>query len=154
MERTGIPALKGVWIGTLEYRDYQDDSRQRLATILRITPLLDGKFSFRYVYDDGPKKVIQSTDLITIESGKYTEKPEDGEATARALEGLERLAPDGTGTLVLRGENIDNGVRVATRTTVRIGKATLSFRKEFQGPGGKWEFRNEYKLVRVSQPGK
>ncbi|MBC8065116.1 MAG: hypothetical protein H7Y17_09820 [Chlorobia bacterium] len=148
-------ALRGPWVGTLEYRDYQSGDRVRVATMLRITPASDGKtFVFRYIYDDGPSKIIESKSDVIIDGSTYSVKPADEAATVYRLSGLEKVKADGTGTLTLDGDGTENGAKVVVRVTVRVQRDSLTFLRESKLEGKDWAFRNEYRFSRVVQPKK
>ena len=148
--------LIGGWVGTLEYRDYSDDSREKLGTLLRIYKHEgDDRLVFRYVYDDGPHKVVQDEDLVQIDEAKnsYVQFSSDGKESDRyAITGLAGLTDGGFGTFLLSGKGTENGVSVVVRETFRIQSDCLDILRESKLPGKSWLFRHEFSFKRVTQP--
>ena len=146
-------ALQGGWVGTLEYRDYSDNSRVKLGTLLRISKSkTDNRFVFRYVYDDGPKKVVQDEDHIDVDDAKgdYVIYSSDGKESDRySIANSRNLNSLGYGSFVLLGKATENGVAVEIRETFKIQAKTLDILRESKVPGKSWLFRHEYKLNRV-----
>ena len=154
---TELPhALIGSWVGTLEYRDYSDDSREKLGTLLRIYKHEgDDRLVFRYVYDDGPHKVVQDEDLVQIDEAKnsYVQFSSDGQESDRySITGLAGLTDGGFGTFSLTGKGTENGVSVEVRETFRIQSDSLDILRESKLPGKAWLFRHEFSFKRVIQP--
>ena len=62
-------ALASDWAGFLEYRDYSEPptstKRVQLPTWLSIAPTSAGQ-SWHYIYDDGPNKTAEETDLVAF----------------------------------------------------------------------------------------
>ncbi len=148
-----IPAFAGSWVGTLEYRDYSDDSREKLGTLLRVyRPKGARGWVFRYVYDDGPKKVVQDSETISLDwvSHRYVITSEDGKETdGYDLDGS-KLKTDGTGTLLLTGKGTENRVEVDIRTTMTITADHLDILRESRLKGQEFKFRHEYKFSLVA----
>jgi hypothetical protein len=146
------PAFVGSWVGTLEYRDYSDDSREKLGTLLRIyQPKGSSDWVFRYVYDDGPKKVVQESEMISLDwaNHKYILTSEDGkEKDSYDLDGR-GLKVDGTGTLVMTGKGSENRVDVDIRTTMKITRNHLDIQRQSRLKGQRFKFRHEYSFSRV-----
>jgi hypothetical protein len=107
----------GQWAGTLDYRDYGDDSRAVLPTLLQGRAMV-----LDFTYDDGPGKTVTSREIwqpdadgagLTIRSGK--------DASHFAISEWRQLA-DGSQTLVLDGKGRDNDRPVLKRLVVtRLG---------------------------------
>jgi hypothetical protein len=148
--------LLGSWVGTLEYRDYSDNSRQKIATLLRIYADKEGRgLIFRYVYDDGPTKVIQDQDLVSVDEQKalYSISSPDGKSGSDyTVTGLKDLHPDGTGTLILLGKGTENNAAVDVREKLQIQRNRFTILRESKLPGQSFLFRHEYDFVRVSAP--
>lgn len=149
-------AMLGTWIGTLEYRDYSNDSRERLPTLLRVSRVEGGSsVAFRYVYDDGPNKVVQDKDIISVDEAKSTysiQSPDGKSKDDYEAKTLRRLRPDGTGKLILFGKATENGAAVEIRETITIERLKLDILRESKLPGEPFKFRHEYAFTRVDQP--
>ncbi len=146
------PAFVGSWVGTLEYRDYSDDSREKLGTLLRIyRPKGSSSWVFRYVYDDGPKKVLQESQTVTLDwtHHKYVSTSEDGKDIDTYDVDGSNLKPDGTGTIVLRGKGTENRLPVEIRQTLTISDNHLDILRESQIKGQEFKFRHRYSFTRV-----
>jgi hypothetical protein len=147
------PAFGGSWVGTLEYRDYSDNSLVKLGTLLRITqPKGTADWVFRYVYDDGPKKVVQDSDTISLDWTKrtYVVTSEDGKEIDPYKIDRSGLKADGTGTLILSGEGTENQITVEVRTTIKITRDHLDILRETRPKGQEFKFRHEYSFARVA----
>ena len=148
------PAFSGSWVGTLEYRDYSDDSKQKLGTLLRIyRPKGSTAWVFRYVYDDGPHKVVQESEMVSVDwvRHKYVAVSDDGKETnTYDLDGV-ALNANGLGKLVLSGPGTENHVQVDIRETLTIAGNLLDILRESRIPGQAFKFRHEYAFVRVSE---
>ena len=151
-------ALLGNWIGTLEYRDYSDNSRVKLPTMLR-NSRTKGEVSvtMRYVYDDGPEKVVQDKDIVTLDeaASNYVIRSADGKSTdSYQVNGLNRLRADGTGKLILIGKATENDAPVEVRETITLDATRLDILRETKLAGRSFLFRHEYVFSRVVQPKK
>jgi hypothetical protein len=146
-------ALVGDWVGVLEYRDYQSDGRVKLPTWLDVRSEGQG-LRFHYVYDDGPTKVVQESELATFDADKatYTVLSKPGEAeTVYTIAGLEKLK-SGRGTLILTGAGTDNDRAVEVRTTLKIGRNVVEMLRETRLPGEEFKFRHVYTFTRKAVP--
>lgn len=139
-----VSALSGRWTGTLDYRDYGNDSRTTLPTIL----VSDGQ-TLDWVFDDGPGKTVRSSERwqvddagrsLTIAGGG---KPETWQvAEARASETGDRA------TLVLEGSATENGRTVMARKILTREKARLRITKMTRAAGEPFLMRQSYELRR------
>lgn len=147
-------ALLGSWVGTLEYRDYSDNSRQRLGTLLNVSrDKASGRLVFRYVYDDGPKKVVQESEQLEVDEANstYTVFPSDKKApNVYAIEGLKKLKATGFGTIHLFGKATENDAAVEIRETISIGAEKFSILRESKLPGQSFLFRHQFVFTRVN----
>ncbi len=146
-------AMVGNWTGVLEYRDYQSDGRVKLPTWLEIKTEGQG-LRFHYIYDDGPAKVVDEMELVTVDGGKatYTVVSKPGEAgTVYAIAGLEGLK-SGRGKLILTGPGKENDRAVEVRTTLRITRNLLEILRETRLPGEEFKFRHAYTFTRAAVP--
>jgi hypothetical protein len=147
--------LLGSWIGTLEYRDYSDDFRERLGTLLRVSKdETSGRLVFRYVYDDGPNKVVQDSEQIDIDldHAKYSIFAPDSPTSDDYTIQSKRLKPDGTGAFVLIGKAKENSASVDIRETITLSKDRLRILRESKLPGQDFKFRHEFMFTRVTAP--
>ncbi len=151
-------ALLGNWIGTLEYRDYSDNSRVKLPTMLRISRTKsDNSVTMRYVYDDGPDKIVQDKDLVSLDETalSYTIRSADGKSTdVYQVQGLKKLQSSGLGTLILSGKATENDAPVEVRETITLNSTSLDILRETKPVNGSFQFRHEYLFARVVQPKK
>ena len=146
-------AIVGSWTGVLEYRDYSSNERVKLPTWLEVQP--EGQaLRLKYVYDDGPTKVVQDAELVTIDAAKATytvlSKPGEG-AEVSSITGLDGLK-SGRGTLMLTGTGTENGHAVDVRTTLHIGRNILEILRETRVPGEEFKFRHAYTFTRSTAP--
>src|SRR6476660_5789783 len=74
-------AFLGKWTGTLEYRDYRSDRRITLPVTLAVSATATNALTFAYEYDDGPGKMVRSTDRITIDPAAQTYRIQNGDGT-------------------------------------------------------------------------
>ena len=146
-------ALNGAWVGALEYRDYSNNSRVVLPTILDIQQRAGtAELSLHYIYDDGPTKVVQDTEIVTVNvaTATYTVVSDGGKQTDKdSLVGTAAFLKVGAGTLVRSGTGKENGKPVDVRTTMTISPGSLTILKETRVVGGAYQFRDQYQLVRV-----
>ncbi|MDP9049927.1 MAG: hypothetical protein M3O31_04275 [Acidobacteriota bacterium] len=150
-------ALAGMWVGTLEYRDYSEpaESRKRvkLPTWLSVE-LAPGGLRFRYTYDDGPTKVVTDEEVVRIDTlaAHYETLGADGKvADSYSIAGLDALR-EGRGVLMLTGKGTENDATVDVRTTLRIGRNILEMTRETAAAGQPMSFRHAYTLVRSTVP--
>jgi hypothetical protein len=146
-------ALMGSWVGTLEYRDYSDNSRQRLGTLLTVSrDKATGRLVCRYVYDDGPNKVVQESEQVEIDwaGAKYRVFGSEGKPpTEYSVEGLAKLSTAGYGRLRLSGKATENDKPVDIRETVTLSADRFTMLRESKLPGADYLFRHQFTFVRV-----
>jgi hypothetical protein len=145
-------AFAGQWAGHLEYRDYSNDKRVKLPTELDASLSPDGRsVAWSFVYQDGPGKVVKSTETLTIdpEAGRFTFLSEDGSRKDEyQVAGLSEFSTSGQGTLVLTAPGEENGKTVDVRKTITLTPGTLTILKETRLPGAEFLFRNQYTFTR------
>lgn len=146
-------ALAGAWVGALEYRDYSSNARVFLPTILDIRKAKDRSFLFlHYIYDDGPTKVVQDNETVSVDTAAatYTTVSSDGKQTDKnSVAGVDAFLKAGHGRLVRSGMGKENGKTVDIRTTLTVFPDSLTILKETRPQGGEFQFRDQYKLMRV-----
>ena len=136
-------ALKGDWAGTLDYRDYSDDSRETLPTLMQS----DGAM-LSWTFDDGPGKTVRSSETwvfdatgqaLTITAGKNA--PDHW----RVLEA--HTSADGASlTIVLEGESTENGRSVIARKVLTRDGNRLRMTKQTRVSGEPFLMRQSYEL--------
>jgi hypothetical protein len=153
-------ALLGDWVGVLEYRDYSEPptstKREVLPTWLSIADAEPGKtLKWHYVYDDGPTKVVEETDIVTFDpiASSYAESDDGKPAQVFKATGYETLRT-GRGTLELTGTGTDNGKPSETRVTVRIDRNLISIVEETRpaGTSDSFVFRHAFRFTRATAP--
>lgn len=146
-------ALTGAWVGALEYRHYSSNARVFLPTILDIRRVKNSpSLALHYIYDDGPAKVVQDNETVTIDPAMatYTIVSADGKETNKdTLMGGSAFRKSRRGRLVRLGKGEENGKAVDVRTTLTVSADSLTILKETGPPGGSLVFRDKYRLTRV-----
>lgn len=108
--------------------------------------------ALHYIYDDGPTKVAQDTETVTVDpaAATYTVVSEDGKETTKdSLVGAGALLKTHRGTLVRFGKGTENGKAVDVRTTLTVAADRLTILKETRPLAGTFQFRDQYTLRRV-----
>ena len=146
-------ALAGAWVGALEYRDYSSNARVFLPMILDIRRTKGApSLTLHYIYDDGPTKVVQDTEIVAIDPSAaiYTTISGDGkETTKETIIGLEAFLKSRRGRLVRYGAGKESGKEVEVQTTLTVSPTTLTILRETRPSGGAFQFRDQYTLTRV-----
>jgi hypothetical protein len=140
-------ALDGSWSGVLEYADYRSDRRVQLATQLTAGASDAGRMlTMDYVYTEpnGENVTWQGVHRIDMTTGRYVMGSDTFDVGM--VEGF--VSPAG-GRMVMTGTVMDNDRPEPVRHTITLSGDTLRMLKETRSP---WQFRNEYRLVRVSKP--
>jgi hypothetical protein len=134
-------ALAGNWAGTLDYRDYGNDSRTALPTLLSVTGL-----ALAWTFDDGPGKTVRSGERWSFTpDGKTMLVTEGRRRETMAVSELCR-SPDGALTLVLDGKGHENGKPVTIRTVLTRDKAVLRITRMSRTTGQPFIMRHSYQL--------
>jgi hypothetical protein len=153
-------ALLGDWVGVLEYRDYSQPAtstkREVLPTWLSISDAEAGKtLSWHYVYDDGPTKVVEETDIVNFDpaGSAYSESDNGKAVTTFVVAGYDTLR-SGRGTLVLTGAGTDNDKPSQTRITMLVGRNLLTILEETRpaGSNDSFVFRHAFRFTRATAP--
>jgi hypothetical protein len=148
------PAV-GMMRGELEYRDYQDNSRQVLPTWHHLAPIgTSGAFRERTVYDDGPGNTIYSSDVLRVTPTRWleganalTHTPRDTAAPYRIISATPR---SGAVVYVFEGPGVDDRKRVEFRFTATVSPTLFRRVKEFRlSPDQPWSYRHEYRFWRA-----
>lgn len=135
--------LAGDWTGTLDYRDYSDDTRETLPTLMQS----DGAV-LAWTFDDGPGKTVRSSErwafdasgqMLTITSGSNA--PDQW----RVVES--RASGEGDSiTIVLEGESLENGRTVIARKILTRDGNRLRITKQACVAGEPFLMRQSYEL--------
>lgn len=138
-------ALAGNWAGTLDYRDYGNDGRVTLPTLMQANGL-----SIAWTFDDGPGKTVKDSErwsfspdgrALTITSGKSSE--------AMVVAELRR-SPSGALTLVADGSGTENGRKVIVRTILTRSGDQLRLTRMSRTSGQPFIMRHSYQLRPVA----
>jgi C-terminal processing protease CtpA/Prc len=135
-------ALSGRWTGTLDYRDYGNDSRATLPAILQS----NGK-SFDWTFDDGSGKTVRSSESWNFDpSGQSLTIIGSGRTEIwRVVEA--RSANNGEMiTLVLEGDTFENGGIVIARKILTRESGRLRLTKMTRLAGEPFLMRQSYEL--------
>lgn len=138
-------AVRGSWSGVLEYADYRSNRRVQLPT--RLTAVADGgMLTLDWVYTEPSGETVTSRAVhqVDVAAGRYVM-----ESDTFRIEVLKGFALAGGGRMVLAGTVIDNDRPEPARYGFTLQGDTLRLLKETRSP---WQFRNEYRLVRVAAP--
>jgi hypothetical protein len=158
VERAVERALTGAWAGYLEYRDYSEPAastkRVQLPTWLDVSPTAGG-LSLHYIYDDGPGKVVDETEQLSVNAARrtYTTTAAGHLPEVCGVEGYDKLR-DGLGKLVLTCGGTDDGKPSEQRLTVSIRRNIVEWLLETRpaGTSGDFAFRHLYRLTRAEPP--
>ncbi|GAA3763376.1 hypothetical protein [Terriglobus aquaticus] len=152
-------ALRGDWVGVLEYRDYSEPptstKRVDLPTWLSVTSDGEGKQTWHYVYDDGPNKTVDEIEAVTFDPAReqYTAVDNGKPAQTFHVAGYSALK-GGRGTLTLTGSGTDSGKPAEIREMMTIRRNLLEVLEETRSAGSQdaFAFRHLYRLVRREAP--
>ena len=134
-------ALAGNWAGTLDYRDYGNDSRVTLPTLMTANGL-----SIAWTFDDGPGKTVHASQSwsftpdgksLVIKGGKSSE--------IMAIAELWRSA-NGSVTLVADGSGEENGRTVMVREILTRDGPVLRLTRMSRTAGQPFIMRHSYQL--------
>ena len=134
-------AWAGNWAGTLDYRDYGNDQRTSLPTLLTAQGLV-----LAFTYDDGPGKTVRAAQrwaftpdgkAVTISSGKHMETLAVSEF---------RRSPGGAITLVLDGSGVENGQNMLVREILTRDGPVLRLTRMSRSAGQPFIMRHSYQL--------
>jgi hypothetical protein len=150
-------ALRGSWVGVLEYRDYSEPAgstkRVDLPTWLTISG--DAAQSWHYIYDDGPAKTVQEDDNVLFDSakGSFSEAANGKPAQVFRVDGFNGLRA-GRGTLQMVGSGTDSGKPAEIHLVLNIKRNLLELLEEVRPTGSTepYAFRHIYRMVRAQAP--
>ena len=137
----------GRWAGTLEYQDYGADRRVKIPVKLTITASGTDRARWLFSYDD-LGTTVSSDETHRWAAGTYTVTTA-GQPTIQTFKSTTFAAlakPGGQATLL--GSELENGVKVQVRRTLRLSAKTLVTLTETREPGGAYRFRNQSTYTR------
>ena len=134
-------ALAGNWAGTLDYRDYGNDSRTSLPTLLNAAGL-----ALAWTFDDGPGKTVRSSERWSFTPNGKTMLVTAGQRRETMAVSELRRSPDGALTLVLDGKGDENRKPVMIRTILTRDKAVLRITRMSRTTGQPFIMRHSYQL--------
>lgn len=134
-------ALAGNWAGTLDYRDYGNDQRTSLPTLMTATGL-----QLAFTFDDGPGKTVRSTDTWSVTpDGKSLVIGHEKSRETMAIAELRRSA-NGSVTLVAEGSGKENGRTVMVREILTRDGPVLRLTRMSRSAGQPFIMRHSYQL--------
>ncbi len=148
-------ALVGRWLGKLEYRDYSNDARVVLPTLLVVTPAASGAgVTFAYTYDDGngtSGKIVRDREDVLVDAHAVTlvTHGDDGGIHASQIDDVIGFTDAPTGKLVVLGVGTENDKPVQTRTTYAINRDAFTIVLETHATGVDYAFRHRYAFSRL-----
>jgi len=137
-------ALTGIWTGTLDYRDYGDDSR----AVLPVSASVQG-LRLAFSYDDGPGKTVTGRarwQLRHHDGADWLRTDADG-PEARIVQ-FDVEPGSGDLTLVADGPIRENDAPRLARTILTRRGDTLRITKLTRAPGEPFLMRDSYELRR------
>uniref|UniRef100_UPI00286E8FA9 S41 family peptidase n=1 Tax=Sandarakinorhabdus sp. TaxID=1916663 RepID=UPI00286E8FA9 len=134
-------ALAGNWAGTLDYRDYGNDQRTTLPTLMTA----DGP-TLGWTLDDGPGKTVRSRQnwSFTPDGKSLTIAGEKSRETLAVTE--LRRSPTGVVTLVADGNGEENGRTVMVREILTRDGPVLRLTRMSRSVGQPFIMRHSYQL--------
>ncbi|SEB59848.1 hypothetical protein [Terriglobus roseus] len=150
-------ALRGSWVGVLEYRDYSEPvgSTKRVDLPTWLTISGDTALSWHYIYDDGPTKTVQEDDNVLFDTTKrsFSEASNGKPAQVFRVDGFEGLKA-GRGTLQMVGSGTDSGKPAEIHLTMTVRRNLLEILEEVRPTGSTepYAFRHLYRMVRAKSP--
>ena len=136
-------ALAGDWSGTLDYRDYRDDTRETLPTLMQS----DGQ-SLAWTFDDGPAKTVRSAEVWALDPAGKTVSISSGSKQLGLWNVVEaRSSADGSSlTIVLDGATEENGRALIARKTLTRDGSRLRITTQTRAVGEPFMMRNSHDL--------
>jgi len=140
-----LTTLQGAWVDYLEYP--KGDKRTRLATMLRVTTLGDGRSAaMRFVYDEGPLSIMEDKHTVHLDPAAKTYRVSyESKDTTYRISGLDSFAPGKTGTAILSGRSGTTDVRL----TLTVRPNSLTMLRETRAPGEDFVFGSVFHFTRV-----
>ena len=139
--------LAGRWSGTLNYRDYGNDRRTVLPTLL----VADADGGLAFTFDDGPGKTVDSRETWSIDaSGRLLSIGEGGGVQRFDIVEYRSNGRADDATLVAAGMGRDNDRPVQVRIVVTRRGDRLTITRLTQSPGEPFLLRDAYRLTKAA----
>jgi hypothetical protein len=134
-------ALAGNWAGTLDYRDYGNDSRVTLPTLMSANGL-----SIAWTFDDGPGKTVRSAESWSFTPDGKSLVIKGGKASETMAIAEFRRGANGSVTLVADGSGEENGRKVMVREILTRDGPVLRLTRMSRTAGQPFIMRHSYQL--------
>ncbi len=139
-------AMAGSWAGTLDYRDYGNDGRVTLPTLLSAHSDAKG-LVLEWTYDDGPGKTVRSSARWSIDPSKRNLIMTSGKTREVAtITELDVVPGTSDFTMVADGTGSENDATVMVRTILTRRGGDLSISRASRKPGEPFLMRDAYAL--------
>ncbi len=144
-------SLRGRWLGSLEYRDYQSNTRVSLPTLLDVTTDTNGSLALAYTFDDGNGKIVREHEIVHIDSvaATYVVTNEDKSSDPYSIASVNPFDVAGKTQVVLLGHGTDNDRPAEVRETLTITPKAMTMLREVRAAGGEYLFRHRYAFSRL-----
>lgn len=138
-----VKALAGTWTGTLDYRDYRNDARGTLPTVMQSDGL-----KLEWTYDDRPGKRLRSSESWALDSARQSLTISRSDSQPEQWRVAEaRMSSDGSSlTIVLDGTNQENGRTVIARKILTRERNQLRITNQTRLAGEPFLMRQSYEL--------
>jgi hypothetical protein len=138
--------IAGRWSGTLDYRDYTNDTRVTLPTQLESKDL-----ALNWTFDDGPGKIVRSAEIWAFDKAGTRLRITAGKNAVDYKVSELMVAKDGQSfTQVLDNESVKNDETVFTRIIVTKSQSQLRLTTMTRKAGEPFLMRNSYELTPIS----
>ncbi len=134
-------ALAGNWAGTLDYRDYGNDSRVSLPTLMSANGL-----SIAWTFDDGPGKTVRSAESWSLTPDGKSLVIKGGKSSETMTIAELRRSANGSVTLVADGSGEENGRKVMVREILTRDGPVLRLTRMSRTAGQPFIMRHSYQL--------
>ncbi|WP_156255090.1 S41 family peptidase [Sandarakinorhabdus oryzae] len=138
-------ALAGNWAGTLDYRDYGNDGRVTLPTLMSAKGL-----TIAWTFDDGPGKTVRASEAWSFSPDGKTLSITSGKARETMAVVELRRSPAGAVTLVADGRGNENGQSVMVRTILTRDGHVLRLTRMSRSAGQPLIMRHSYQLRAIA----
>ena len=133
--------LAGNWAGTLDYRDYGNDSRVTLPTLMSANGL-----SIAWTFDDGPGKTVRSGESWSFTPDGKSLVIKGGKSSETMAIAEFRRGANGSVTLVADGSGEENGRKVMVREILTRDGPVLRLTRMSRTAGQPFIMRHSYQL--------
>ncbi|WP_185679412.1 S41 family peptidase [Novosphingobium piscinae] len=138
-------AFAGTWTGTLDYRDYGDDTRTTLPAVMQGDGL-----TLSWTFADGLGKTVRSSETWAVDPAGQRVTISGGDSVPSLWRVAEaRASADGSSlTIVLDGTGAENGRTVMARKVLTRDGNRLRITKQTRVAGEPFIMRQSYELHR------